>query len=202
MRYIGRIITTTKIDDISEFIDVTKDTSTIINNEAKIPTLIIGYKNAKEICGDIKILEKKIGTNLYWTFSKRERRIDYEPDMKKFLSTVCDFVMKYCEYEYIDLITVNDEKKDEINDIFRDKTHKKVVYTTNSMHYIYVPNRNKIYGFSKEVLKFLGRDELTKESPGISGNNSFFFVDDTEFFENKISNSKFVEPLLYYLKTF
>ena len=94
MRHIGRIITTTKIEGISEFIDVTKDSSTIVNNEAKIPTLIIGYKNAQNICGDLKVTEKKIGNNLWWTFSKRERRIDYEPDLNKFLAEVFNFLMK------------------------------------------------------------------------------------------------------------
>jgi hypothetical protein len=111
MRYIGRIITTTKIEGISEFIDVTKDSSFITNNEAKIPTLIIGYKNAENICGGLRMTEKKIGTNLWWTFSKRERRIDYEPDLQNFLSNVSAFLTKSCQYEYLDPITWDKEKE-------------------------------------------------------------------------------------------
>ena len=115
MRHIGRIITTTKIEGISEFIDVTKDESSVVGNEAKIPTLIIGFKNAERICGPLKMTEKKIGNNLWWTFSKRERRIDYEPDLESFLSNVSDFLMKFCNYEYIDPITWEEEKKDAID---------------------------------------------------------------------------------------
>ena len=91
MRYIGRIITTGKIDGVSEFIDVTKDTSSVVDNDTKIPTLIIGYKKAQEICGSLKTRDRQIGKNLYWTFSKRERRVDYEPDLELSISvTVFD----------------------------------------------------------------------------------------------------------------
>lgn len=197
MRYVGRIITNTKIDDISEFIEVTKDTSSIVNNEAKIPTLIIGYKNAQEICGNIKILEKKIGKNLYWTFSKRERRVDYDPDLRNFMLTVSDFVQRCCKYEYVDILTSDSDKTGHLFNVLREETKKKVVYETNTMYYIYVPQENTVFGLSKEVLKYVKMD-VTQ----FFKNNSVTTVIDHEFSDNKISKYKFVNPLLYYLKTF
>ena len=193
MRYVGRIITNSKVDDVSEFIEVTKGTSSIVDNQAKIPTIIVGYKNAESICGKLNVLNKKIGNNLYWTFSKRERRIDYDPDMRAFFSNVSDFVMKYCKYEYIDLITADDEKKNHLKNVLASNVLK-VVYSTEQMYYIYVPHENITYGLAKSVVDFVGWGD-------IDGNN-IVSVEDTEFSENKISKAAFANPLLYYLKTF
>jgi hypothetical protein len=200
MRYIGRIITSSKIENLSDFIEVTKDSSSIKNNEAKIPTLIIGHKNAESICGgEVKMLNKKIGNNLYWTFSKRERRVEYEPDLNNFLVTVSDFLMKFCQYEYIDLITINEEKRNELSEVIS-SSKRKVIYTTDSMYYIYYPTNNKTYGISKEVLKFLNySDEKMMER---FNNPSVTIISDSDFSETKIAKSKFVLPLLYYLATF
>lgn len=199
MRYIGRIITSGKIEDVSEFIEVTKDASSVTGREAKIPTLIVGYKNAKEICGDVKILNKKIGKNLYWTFSKRERRTDYEEDLKNFQDTVSDFVSKFCSYEYIDVMTISDERRKEFNDAISDN-HVKVAFVTNTMYYIYHPVKNKTYGISKEVLKAVGSGE--ERMLKWFKNSSITVVSESEFSEAKLAKSKFVQPLLYYLATF
>lgn len=199
MRYIGRIITSGKVEDASEFVEVTKDSSSIINRETKIPTLIVGYKNAKEICGDISILNKKIGKNLYWTFSKRERRADYEEDLKNFQGTVSDFVSKFCKYEYVDVMTIDDDKRKEFNETISDN-HTKVAYITSTMYYIYHPVKNKTYGISKEVLKAIGTGE--ERMLKWLKNSSITIVSESEFSDTLIAKSKFVQPLLYYLATF
>lgn len=201
MRYIGRIISPTKIDGISEFIEVTKNTSSVKNNDTKIPTLIVGYKNTRAICGpDLKILDRKIGENLYWTFSKRERRIDYENDLKIFINTVSDFLMKYCRYEYVDVITANDERKGWLYNLLEDVNHKKILYSTNTMHYIYIPKDNKVYGFSREVISFLDMENGIEK---LLSNGSVFRVDNNSALTwESITNAKFIIPLLYYLKNF
>lgn len=193
MRYVGRIITNSKMDDVSEFIEVTRETSSIVNNEAKIPTIIVGYKNAESICGKLNVLDRKIGKNLSWTYSKRERRIDYDPDMRNFFSDVSNFVLKYCKYEYIDLITASEENKKHLVDVLNEK-FLKIIYETDKMYYIYVPHENITYGVAKTVIEFVGWND-------ISGNNAVK-INDREFSENKISKTAFENPLLYYLKTF
>lgn len=199
MRYIGRIIASGKVEDVSEFIEVTKDSSSVTNRETKIPTLIVGYKNAKEICGDVNILNKKIGKNLYWTFSKRERRTDYEEDLKTFQETVSKFVSKFCEYEYIDVMTINDEKRKEFNEVMTDK-HVKVAYITGTMYYIYHPVKNKTYGISREVLKAVGSGE--ERMMKWFKDSSIVTVSESDFSDTSMAKSKFVQPLLYYLATF
>ena len=78
MNYIGRIITKNKLESSTLF-DITSSLKKVNDD---IPTLIIGWNNAKTIYGDnLDILDKKISKNLYWTFSKREKRNDYENDI-------------------------------------------------------------------------------------------------------------------------
>ena len=198
MRYIGRIITAGKIEGLSEFIDVTKDTSSIVDNDTKIPTLIVGYKNAQDICGSLKTRDRQIGKNLYWTFSKRERRVDYEPDLDKFLNNVSSFIMKFCDYEYVDLITCDEERRNNLFSVISDNKTK-VLYITDTMYYIYYPKGNKVYGVSIDILKFLGIDDSFNES---FSHESTVVINDTDFSESKIAKSKFVQPILYYLRSF
>lgn len=200
MRYIGRIISPTKIEGLSEFIEVTKDTSSIKNNETKIPTLIIGYKNAEAICGPgLKFLDRKISENLYWTFSKRERRTDYENDLRLFINAVSVFLMKYCKYEYVDMITASDETKEQLFTVLKDTSHKKIVHSTDTMYYIYVPSDNKIYGISREVLSFL---PIGNDVEKLLCDKCVFLVNNADVSTEGIAKSKFILPLLHYLKNF
>lgn len=201
MRYIGRIITTAKIDDISELIEVTNDSSSISGDDVKIPTLIIGYKNAVKLCGKIKITEKKIRNNLYWTFSKRERRSDYISDLSDFYEEVSRSVLSCCEYEYLDPITWSDEMKDNFIKIMSGN-HRKVIYSTDTMYYIYSPNAGKTYGMSKTVMKYLGFPDNYFEICSGKKFPSTTIINESDFQEARIAKNKFIQPLLYYLATF
>ena len=201
MRYIGRIITSTKIEDVSEFIEVTPDSSSIINNETKVPTLIIGYKNAVKLCGSVKITDKKIGKNLYWTFSKRERRSDYIDDLGAFYEEVSRFATSCCKYEYIDPITWDAETKNRFANIISG-IHRKVVYSTESMYYIYYPHDGKTYGISKGILKYLGKSDGYFEEWLAKKSVSSTVITETDSEYIKIAKNKFVVPLLYYLRSF
>ena len=201
MRYIGRIITTAKIDDVPELIEVTNDSSSISGDDVKIPTLIIGYKNAVKLCGKIKITEKKIRNNLYWTFSKRERRSDYISDLTDFYEEVSRFVLSCSEYEYLDPITWSDEMKDNFIKIMSGN-RRKVVYSADTMYYIYSPNAGKTYGMSKTVMKYLGFPDNYFESCSGKKFPSTTIINESEFQEARIAKNKFIQPLLYYLATF
>ena len=76
--YVGNIVTTSKIDN--ENFKICRKLDTIDSN---LPTLIIGWENTKELLGDkVSILHKKIDDNTFWTFSAKERLVDYEKDLK------------------------------------------------------------------------------------------------------------------------
>lgn len=201
MRYIGRIITTAKIDDVPELIEVTNDSSSISGDDVKIPTLIIGYKNAVKLCGKIKITEKKVRNNLYWTFSKRERRSDYISDLTDFYEEVSRFAVSWCKYEYLDPITWSDEMKDNFIKIMSGN-RRKVVYSADTMYYIYSPNAGKTYGMSKTVMKYLGFPDNYFETCSGKKFPSTTIINESDFQEARIAKNKFIQPLLYYLATF
>lgn len=199
MRYIGRIITSGKIEGVSEFIEVTQDTSSIVNNDTKIPTLVVGFKFAKEICGDINILKKKIGKNLYWTFSKRERRVDFEKDMIEFENNVKLFTEKYATYEFIDMISGSSS---DIGELFITicESCKKIIYKTNKMLYAYVPLKRKIYGISLDETRYLS---MSDENILSHFNSEAYFVPaDYKPNDRIFENEALKIPFLYYLSAF
>jgi hypothetical protein len=70
---------------------------------------------------------------------------------------------------------------------------------TDSMYYIYYPKNSKVYGVSIDVLKFLELNDSFMES---FSHDCTVEVDRSEFLDSKISNSKFIQPVLYYLRRF
>lgn len=56
-----------------------------IEEDFKIPTLIIGWDFVKNNFSGIKISKKKIRKNLFWTFSDNEEKNTTEKDIKKFI---------------------------------------------------------------------------------------------------------------------
>ena len=198
MRYIGRIITTAKIEGVSEFIEVTQDTSSVVSMEAKIPTLIVGYKN---VCnyfgGEINILDKKIGQNLYWTFTKRERRVDFDDDIKNFYEKVKKFLSSYVKYNFFSLISSSSEQKRTFNEEILSDKHK-VLYETEKMLYIFLPKYMKTIGISVDELIFLGKTvDGVKTGYEITTSVPETFLDDDDFKKNLS-----IVPFLYYLASF
>ena len=76
--------------------------------DENLPTLIIGYETAKKYIQEFNILKKFYPKqNIYWTFKRNERGVDYEKDLSDFYTTV---ITDFCEkntYTFIDLITMN-----------------------------------------------------------------------------------------------
>ena len=76
--YIARIICTNRsvFDDLDKYIEVVEFTDDIrITNE--IPTLIVSKKLAEKLYGkeNVKVLNKTICENIFWTYSKMENRL-------------------------------------------------------------------------------------------------------------------------------
>jgi hypothetical protein len=93
------------------------------------------------------------------------------------------------------MVSADKGRRHHISEIFKDLSHKKVIYQTDTMYYIYYPIEGKVYGVSKDILKFLGHSEGI-----ISGKvdgKSVFLADDEVG-----CAKKFMVPVLYYLKTF
>lgn len=200
MRYLGRIISKTKVEGVSEFIEVTQDTSSIVDGKCKIPTLIIGYSFVKEMFGnDIMATKKKLGENLSWTFSKRERRIEYDGDIEAFIKSVADFADRYNKYEYLDLMT---STVSEIGDFFLTicERCKKIIYKTNDMLYIYTPYKKKTIGLSLVTANYMGFK--TEDILSHFTTESYFVPEDFSSPNSLFDNEPRKMPFLWYLKSF
>ena len=48
------------------------------------PILIVGWSEIKKLYPNQKITNKQINHNLWWTFSEKEKKVDYDKDIVKF----------------------------------------------------------------------------------------------------------------------
>jgi hypothetical protein len=135
------------------------------NADLELPTLIIGYEKAKQYIKNFDILKKSYPEqNLWWTFTKRERGIDYERDTQSFYN---EAVQKYVDgltYKNIDIYNL--ERKS-IRKFLKwvDNDYIKYVYRDNhDFVYLYSNAYKIIYGISLTKCEFCGynKDKIFK----------------------------------------
>lgn len=108
MRYIANIITKGKID-ISVFFNVVDD---INNVDLSIPTLIVGWNDVKRLFPNQNILNHDITDTISWTFSKREKRYQYEKDIERFTTKVMNCVNQDVNYRFFNYLLATQTKRD------------------------------------------------------------------------------------------
>lgn len=194
---IANILTANKKFDTLDFINKIYNKDEINPN---IPTLIIGYKNAKDYCGDnFNILKKQISDNVYWTFSKTEKRIEYDNDLEEFYRLVFKTIVKNIKYTFFNIFTFSlTKKKSLINFINSKKT--KYVYIVDD--FIYILHGNKVVGLSLYDIEYLGI-EREKILSRLKDNKSNIFIENTKFLSYKIKkyigDNNILIPYLYSL---
>ena len=119
MKKIGNIIVsspTSKVDDCyNKFLSL----SNVDNN---LPTMIIGLKNAKQNIENFSIFKKEYRNNmLWWTFSKTEKRSDYDKDMQNFYEVCINNIINNIKYYNIN-----------INELTYSKIKKLIEYIINN----------------------------------------------------------------------
>ena len=193
--FLGRIISNSKQLDVPFFIEITDKC-----DNYSIPTLIIGKKRAIELFSaeNIHVLDKKIQENVYWTFAKNERRVDFEEDLKNFINLLVkkiDFSVNYC---FINIFT---EKysflKKFINYIYSDEL--KSVYVTKKHIYIY--SGKSVIGLSRYDLDYIGVDS-DKVINKIKSNPKNIVFTENEIRPDIVKFSKsnnIIVPYLYYI---
>lgn len=197
--YLGYILSSTPISNIPYFIKVynyDKINEIILLNK---PMIIIGYENAKNFYGkDFNILNKNIRKdNIFWTFGKREKRIDFETDLEYFYNFILKNVNKTVKYTYINVLKLSFNKaKKLINLIYSDE--KKYIYINKDMIYIYM--NNNIMGISIKVLEFIGIN-IEKVFLKIKSNINNKIATNYKIPYNikKIINQEYMTPFFYSL---
>ena len=148
--FLGNIVSENPLN-MSGLYNVTDNLENIVSG---IPTLIIGWGFTKLILSDRKpsILEKKIDDNLFWTFTKRERRFDYEQDIKKYISTCLNHIENTIKYKYINILT---SKIGEIKKILKLLTKKEISHIYIRNDFCYLLNNDTIYGIDLNTIDFI-----------------------------------------------
>lgn len=195
MQFIGQICTDAKFDCI-DFFKVLSDFDKI---DVTIPTLIVGWQKAQKIFGtQVNILNKKINDNVFWTFSKMEKRIDYENDIIYFYNLCVDKIKKDVKYTYMNILTM---KYSRIKDFIRfiENSEKKVLFIDNNMIYIYV--KHSVIGLSFNDFDYLNinKDKIIRK---IKANGSIVLLQNDTFMSKRIKqiiNDKFLIPYFFYL---
>lgn len=151
---LANIITSSNKINFDLPVNKCKDMSCIDKN---LPTLIIGYEVAKKYIEDFNILKKFYPKqNIYWTFKRTERGVDYENDLKDFYTTV---ITDFCDkntYTFIDFIGINIKTAKKLINFAKSDEKKMIFNENNRFLYVYCEKYNTVFGFSLSTSNFFG----------------------------------------------
>ena len=197
--YLGNIVSEEKIIKNKLF----KYSNNLCDIDRNIPTLIIGWEFTKKLFYDkkISILNKKIDKFTFWTFNKKEKRVDFENDLKFFTKNVLKNVKNEVNYMYINILT---SKYNFIKNLIKKLNSTDVFYIyiyKNS--FVYLCSNENIFGFDLNMTDFLDIDRKKIYKILFSNGNKVFFNDDflDKNIRENIENNNKIIPYLYKIQT-
>ena len=198
MKTLGYIISKRKIKEKVNFVEVVDNIEKI--NDPTKPFIIIGMNEAKKLVNDFNALEKQLDEDVFWTFSKTERRVDYERDLENFYDYILYKNINNIKYYYINILNIKYNKIKKLINIINSKD-KKYIYIKKNMIYIYY--NNNILGLSIKIMKYINLkiDKIIKKIRNNSNNIIYtndYFLD--ERIKNMITNKKYVIPYFMSIK--
>lgn len=198
MKKIGNIVTKGAKKNYNELFNVVASYDNIDNS---IPTLIIGWENAQKYIPEVNILEKQYSLgDIWWTFSKTERRCEYEEDIIAFYEYCVKRALENVKYTYVDILKfkLNSIKK-MIN--FAKNARGKIGFITRNSNFLFVYSEeyNTVFGISLSLCNYLG----IEKKKVISLFKHTFYIHDTSFIDNNIKriigyNTHYILPLYKY----
>lgn len=197
MKYIANILTNSKLD-VSSFFHITSNFEEI---DKTLPTLIIGWGEVKKLFPEQNILKNEIEENLYWTFSKREKRYKYEQDLENFIKKVTDNINNKINYHFFNYLLANTNKRVSfINYI--NKGFCSIYYNSRFL-YIYCIKDEITLGISLKDLNYIGINSKDFINSLLNQNNNIICdnlkcIDNNSF--NLIKDNVKIIAYLNYLK--
>jgi hypothetical protein len=200
--YIGRIITNMRKVDTVDFVENTNKVDSINDS---VPTLIVGKELAESMYGKEKIhvLDKKISKNLYWTYSKTEKRNEFEADIEKFNKVVAERLKKSVKYTYINLYCEPISRIKGLIRFIRDDKRVKFVYANGKHIYIYF--MGNVFGISMTQTRYLGIADKKIYDMVLSNSSNVAFSDDSFIrgrLRKMLNGNNIIVPYLYYLRSY
>ncbi len=183
--YVGNIITNSKIEN--DNFKICKDLNCI---DDTLPTLIIGWDTTKKLFnGEVSILHKQIKNKLFWTFSNKERKSEYETDLDSFTSLCYNSFGENIPYVYLDLLYNN--KKINYRIIKKILSLEKPFTYITPTDMIYIYGENIIFGIDLNIVElFDGKKEKVI--------NKIIHLENNTLIDSKIFNK--CKDLIYKIK--
>jgi hypothetical protein len=122
-----------------------------------IPTLLVGLNHVRNIDPKPDFLDRKLSEDVYWTFSKKEKRVLFEEDLFYFTEAIYKNIIKKTKYRFIDLILTNSS---EILLILSEINKIKKIITLKHKNMLYIYGDNIIFGFDLKQVTFIGSDTI------------------------------------------
>lgn len=195
---VGKIYSKKKINTIT-YID---NVNSFDNIDNTTPCLIVGWENARNIYNNsINILDKKIDNNIFWTFSKTEKRTEYEKDVEKFYEYCFNKLKKELTYCNINVLTSGYNRIKKLIKLIDCKNKNKIIYVKDEQ--LYICYKNNVFGVSLSDCEYIGisSDKILNK---IKRNKSNILIYENDFLGNKIKtyieDSNIIIPYLYSLK--
>lgn len=193
--YLGNILTEDKLKESKLFNYI----SSLADIDERIPTLIIGWDFSKRLFSDRKlnILDKNIDKNISWTFTKRERRIDFEKDLNIFTKNTLKIAEKQVKYEYVNILTLtyNNTKK-----LLENLTYGEVSYIyIHKNSFVYSYTNGGVIGIDLNMIDYINIDRKKIYKVLFSNGNKVIFSDEflTRDIRENIENNYKIIPYLY-----
>ena len=164
--YVGNIVTDFKIEN-----ENFKISNKLEDTDTNLPTLVIGWKNIKEIMGDkVSILHKQINNRLFWTFSPKERKAEYETDLDFYMTYCYNYFGENIPYVYLDLIM--GKKLINYRIIRKILSLKKSTTFISDNNMVYIYGDNIIFGIDLNVVSlFEGKyDKIVNKLKNLENN--------------------------------
>jgi hypothetical protein len=193
--YVGNIVTSSNLE--LENFKICRKLDTI---DDRLPTLIIGWEKTKELVEDgVSILHKKINSKLFWTFTTKERKSEYETDLDSFISFCYNSFGENVPYVYLDLLYGKKMVNFRIIRKILSLKNPTTYISPNNMIYIY--GENLIFGIDLNVLSLIEgkKEKIIKTIKNLSNNTLI----DSEIFNKcrdfiyKIKNKNRYIPYIY-----
>ena len=193
---LGYIVSNRKLKNIESFIGVTNDINSVIGENK--PILIIGLENARKYATNFCILNKKISENIFWTFDKNERKVDFDNDIEKFYEYTINNTIKSVRYTYVNIfnLTLKNAKKI-INLVCSNQTN--TIFISNDMLYLLIGEN--VLGFSLKQFDFIGINKDKILSKLRRNTNNIIYTNDFmcgHKIRHLINNKRYATP--YFLE--
>lgn len=191
MKKLGYIVSDKKINNVKGFVEVVNDISLADTTK---PVLLVGLENAKKNIKNFSILDKKVNDNLFWTFKKTEKRVDFENDIDYFYNYIINNISRNIKYYYINILKLKYNKIKKLYNILF-SGERKYIYISNNM--LYLLYNGSVLGISISILEYINVDTKKFFRKLYSNENNIICTnasDCVKSIKSEVGNKKYVIP--------